>query len=65
VHSVTALQKGFSHREEAKTTKIFKKKFKNPKIFLDFFRGNQDVFAVDSSVKSVYLPDFDHAKILP
>jgi hypothetical protein len=72
---LTALQKSFSHREEAtlapgasagETTKIFKKKFKNPKNFfgfLSFFfaiiklpscssllRGNQDVFTVDSSL---------------
>jgi hypothetical protein len=33
---VTSLQKGFSHREEAKSAKIFKKKFKNPKNFLGF-----------------------------
>jgi len=31
---MTSLQKGFSHREEAKTTKIIKRKFKNPKSFL-------------------------------
>jgi len=35
---MTPLQKGFSHREEAKSTKIFKKKFKKLKIFWDFFR---------------------------
>ena len=33
---MTSLQKGFSHREEAKTTKIYKKKFKNPKKFCEF-----------------------------
>jgi len=34
---MTPLQKGFSHREEAKTTKISKKKFKNLKSFSGFF----------------------------
>jgi len=33
---MTLLQKGFSHREEAKSTKIFKKKFKKLKNFLGF-----------------------------
>jgi hypothetical protein len=33
---VTLLQKGFSHREEAKSTKIFKKKFKKLKNLLRF-----------------------------
>jgi len=34
---MTPLQKGFSHREEAKTTKISKKKFRNPKSFFGIF----------------------------
>jgi hypothetical protein len=58
------MQKGFSHREEAKSTKIFKKKFKKLKKLLgvlSFFfvsikissrssrlRGKREVFAVDS-----------------
>jgi len=33
---MTLLQKGFSHREEAKSTKIFKKKFKKLKKLLRF-----------------------------
>ncbi len=33
---MTLLQKGFSHREEAKSTKIFKKKFKKLKNLLGF-----------------------------
>jgi hypothetical protein len=65
---MTLLQKGFSHREEAKSTKIFKKKFKKLKNFLGFplfffaiieipsrssrLRGKRDVFAVDSQDNS-------------
>ncbi len=63
---MTLLQKGFSHREEAKSRKIFKnklKKLKNLLGFLSFFfaiikipsrssrlRGKRDVFAVDSLI---------------
>jgi len=34
--SLALLQKGFSHHEEAKSTKIFKKKFKKLKNLLGF-----------------------------
>jgi len=71
---MTLLQKGFSHREEAKTTKIIKKKLKNPKNFCGFLslffaiikfpsrssrlRGKKDVFAVDSSISFLVIAIF-------
>jgi hypothetical protein len=46
---MSPLQKGISHRAEAKIAKILKKKFKNLKIFRDFveyLRGLLNFFAV-------------------